>query len=97
MSMADVSLVRWSKRVAKQLENLPDPIVRKFYAWVSVVQLSGLRESRRSPGLHDEPLTGTRKGQRSVRLSRSYRAICIEREDGGIEFIEVIEVNKHEY
>jgi toxin HigB-1 len=95
--MSDVFLVKWSKKVAKQIDQLPEPIARKFYAWVSVIELAGLRETRRSPGFHDEPLKGNRTGQRSVRLNRSYRAIYFEREDGDVELIEVIEVNKHEY
>jgi proteic killer suppression protein len=95
--MSDAFTVRWSKRVAKQLDSLPDQIVRKFYAWVSVVQLTGLRETRKSPGFHDEPLKGERKGQRSVRLNKDYRAIYIETTDGEIELVEVTEVNKHDY
>lgn len=95
--MPDVFTVRWSKKVAKQLDALPDQIVRKFYAWVSVVQLAGLRETRKSSGFHDEPLKGDRKGQRSVRLNKAYRAIYIETSNGDLELVEVIEVNKHEY
>ena len=37
------------------------------------------------------------KGQRSVRLSRGYRAIYEERSQGEIELIEVVEVTLHEY
>lgn len=95
--MADIFKVLWSKKVEKQLGGLPDFIVRKFYAWVAVIQLAGLRETRKSPGFNDEPLHGNRQGQRSVRLNKAYRAIYIERRNGLIEFIEVIEVNKHEY
>ena len=95
--MADINKVLWSKQVGKQLDKLPEVIVRKFYAWVTSVQLSGLREVRRLPGFHDEPLKGQRAGQRSVRLNKAYRAIYIENNDGTLEFIEVIEVNKHEY
>jgi len=60
-------------------------------------KLAGLRSVRTSSGFHDEPLKGIRLGQRSIRLSREYRAIYIERSDGTVEFLEVIEVNKHEY
>ena len=95
--MSDIFVVRWPKQVSKQLDKLPDVIVRKFYAWVTVVQLAGIRDARKSPGFHDEPLKGHRQGQRSVRLNKAYRAIYIEKSDGEIEFLEVIEVNKHEY
>lgn len=89
--------VFWGIKVAKQLERLPDFIQRKFYAWATAVELAGLRSIRQRPGFHDEPLRGRRQGQRSVRLNRAYRAIYIERSDGEIELIEVIEVNKHGY
>lgn len=95
--MADIFTVIWSKKVAKQLDNLPDQIIRKFYAWVAVVKLSGIRETRKSLGFHDEPLKGDRTGQRSIRLNKAYRAIYIETHDGALELIEVVEVNKHEY
>jgi hypothetical protein len=39
--------------------------------------------------------TVERKGQRSIRLNKAYRAIYVE-SDGGIEIC-IIEVNKHEY
>jgi proteic killer suppression protein len=52
---------------------------------------------RRIPGFHDEPLAGQRTGQRSIRLSISYRAIYEIRRDGSVEFASVEEVNKHDY
>lgn len=81
----------------KQLETIPVHILEKFRAWVLAVETDGLRRTRILPGFHDEPLKGKRKGQRSIRLSRAYRAIYIESKDGYVELIEVIEVNKHEY
>ncbi len=84
-----------AKKAQKQLAKLPKHIVKKFQTWVLLVESNGIEEVRVIPGFHDEPLIGTRSGQRSVRLSRSYRAIYKEHEDGII--IEVIEVNKHEY
>jgi proteic killer suppression protein len=95
--MSDARNVVWEKPVSKQLERIPSHIAKKFYAWVTAIRLAGLRSVRAKPGFHDEPLKGKRLGQRSIRLSRGYRAIYIERKDGSIEFIEVIEVNKHEY
>ena len=52
---------------------------------------------RKIPGFHDEPLKGNRKGQRSIRLSKAYRAIYIIGQQGNIEIAEIIEVNKHDY
>lgn len=45
----------------------------------------------------DELLKGSRHGQRSVRLSRSYRVIYTEDRTGIVNIIEVLEVNKHDY
>lgn len=89
--------VSWGKHVDKQLDRLPEVIARKFRIWVALVNEIGIREVRRHKGFHDEPLKGKRHGQRSVRLNRAYRAIYMERKDGEVELLEVLEVNKHEY
>ena len=89
--------VVWHKFVEKQLDKIPEPIVRKFRIWVALVEESGIREVRKTKGFHDEPLRGDRAGQRSVRLNRAYRAIYVEQKSGVLELIEVLEVNKHDY
>jgi proteic killer suppression protein len=66
-------------------------------AWVDDVEARGLEEVRKIPGNHDEPLHGDRHGQRSIRLSKAYRAIYVIKLDRKIEFISVEEVSKHEY
>lgn len=83
--------------VSKVLRKLPMFVVDKLNAWARSVEKFGIREVRKVPGYHDEPLKGQRKGQRSIRLSRSYRAIYTEYNDGEIEIILVEEVSKHEY
>lgn len=85
-----------TQRAVKDLRTVPDFIRDKLLGWVGAVELSGLEEVRKVPGYHDEPLKGKRKGQRSIRLSRSYRAIYVVVR-GAIEFVSVEEVNKHEY
>jgi proteic killer suppression protein len=57
----------------------------------------GWHEVRKVPGYHDEPLRGQRAGQRSIRLSRAYRAIYVVTTRGDVEFIQVVEVSKHDY
>lgn len=64
---------------------------------MDLVEHEGLEESRKIPGFHDEPLKGKRKGERSIRLSRAYRAIYSVRSKGKISIAYVEEVNKHEY
>jgi len=64
---------------------------------VKAVEEDGMAEVRKLKGFHDEPLKGDRKGQRSVRLNKAYRAIYRETSSDEIEIAEVLEVNKHEY
>ena len=89
--------VKISKKALKQLQKLPRHIVINLMAWVDDVEDSGLEEVRKRPGYHDEPLQGERKHQRSIRLSRSYRAIYEIKRDGSVEFVSIEEVSKHEY
>lgn len=95
--MGVIGLVVWGNKVAKQLDRLPEHIRDKFYSWVDDIDLLGLADVRKRPGWHDEPLKGERIGQRSIRLSRAYRAIYLVRRGGQVELLEVIEVSKHEY
>jgi toxin HigB-1 len=83
------------KRVQKQLKRLPNHIVTNLRVWMETVEENGITETRKLSGYHDEPLQGKRAGQRSIRLSKAYRAFYVERDDKIT--IEVIEVNKHEY
>ncbi len=92
-----IQRVELSKRVQKQVKKLPRHIIENLAAWVDDVETRGIEEVRKIPGYHDEPLHGDRKGQRSIRLSRAYRAIYVFKSDGQIEFVLVEEVSKHEY
>lgn len=92
-----INLVRITKAALKELHKTPVYIQEKFRAWLEAVKRSGLEETRKRPGWHDEPLHGKRKGQRSIRLNRQWRAIYLIKEDGIIEFVEIIEVTPHDY
>ncbi|WP_413587191.1 type II toxin-antitoxin system RelE family toxin [Bdellovibrio sp. HCB274] len=89
--------VRISKRAENDLRRVPLFIQIKFRNWVRAVLLEGLEVVRKRPGFHDEPLKGVRSGQRSIRLNWSYRAIYEVDADGCIEFVRILEVNKHDY
>jgi toxin HigB-1 len=91
------TLIILTKLALRNLKKVPWHIVARFKTWADLVENEGLREIRKIKSFHDEPLKGDRKGQRSIRLSKSYRAFYIEKSDGEIEFIEVLEVNKHDY
>lgn len=92
-----INVVILSKQAQADLKKVPIYIRRNLLAWVSGVEVEGLAEIRKIPGYHDEPLKGNRAGERSIRLNRAYRAIYVIRDNGTIEFIEVTEVNKHDY
>ena len=98
-----MDMVILSKKVQKALKKLPVHIVRNLQFWIFQVESLGISEVRKIPGYHDEPLTGNRKGQRSTRLSKAYRAFyieyeeCLEEKNEVTNIIEIIEVNKHEY
>jgi mRNA-degrading endonuclease RelE of RelBE toxin-antitoxin system len=83
----------------KDLRACPPQIQKKFRIWVETVELIGVEEARKQggKGLHDEPLREPRKGQRSIRLSQGYRAFYKVLKNGTVEFLSVIEVNKHKY
>lgn len=89
--------VEFSKFTAKRIPKLPLPIQEALLTWKDAVENEGLIEVRKVKGYHDEPLKGARRGQRSVRLNRSYRVIYEETPDGETIIVGVIEVNKHDY
>ena len=84
-------------KVEKALQKIPKHIYVNLIVWARSVELSGMQVVRRIPGYHDEPLKGRLAGKRSVRLSRSYRAIYSEEQTGEITIIKIEGVNKHEY
>ena len=92
-----VHRVELSKRVRMQLQKGPRYIVENLAAWVDDVEDRGLEEVRKISGYHDEPLHGKRLGQRSIRLTRAYRAIYRVCKDDSIEFVSVEEISKHAY
>ena len=93
----DIFEVVLTKRAKDDLIKAPMHIVKKLQAWIEQVNHQGLRETRKIPGYHDEPLKGKRVGERSIRLSKAYRAIYALAQHGSIEIVKILEVNKHDY
>ena len=91
-----MTTVRLSK-VKKKLKKLPIHIVRNLQRWAMMVESMGIDEVRKIPGFHDEPLRGDRAGQRSIRLSKAYRAIYVQFTENQFDIISVEEVSKHDY
>lgn len=92
-----VNVVELSRVALKQLRKVPRHVVDKLLGWVRLVEQEGLDNARRIPGFHDEPLHGQRAGQRSVRLSKAYRALYRVDDRGAVEVVVVEEVSKHDY
>jgi proteic killer suppression protein len=86
-----------SKKALKELDKLPKSIVQSLMSWIISVESEGIAEIRKIAGYHDELLRGDRAGQRSIRLNKAYRAFYKISDDGEVELVEVIEVNKHKY
>lgn len=92
-----ITEIQITKQALKELKKTPQYIQEKFRAWLVAVNQAGVDETRKRPGWHDEPLIGDRKGQRSIRLNKQWRAIYVVKKSGQIEFVEVKEVTPHEY
>lgn len=93
----DTYKVTITEPAKSDLKKVPQYIAIKLYQWVDAVSHDGLLQVRKISGYHDEPLHGKRKGQRSIRLNRAYRAIYELNSNGQMDVVEVMEVNKHDY
>ncbi len=94
MNINEVSI---SKNALRALRTIPNHVVFKLQAWIHGVKTQGWHTMRQVPGFHDEALKGQRKLQRSIRLSKAYRAIYVFHHIKESSWIEITEVNKHEY
>jgi proteic killer suppression protein len=92
----NIVAIELSKKAEKQVKKLPKHVKSKLDLWARSVLTEGLDIVRRNPSFHDEPLSGPKKGIRSIRLNRQWRAeYCIENREGKV--IIVIEVHPHDY
>jgi proteic killer suppression protein len=75
----DIFEVRLEPKLEKSgLAKVPKHIVTNLMDWVDDVRAFGLRETRKMTGYHDEPVRGKERiGQRSIRLSKGWRAFYI--------------------
>lgn len=91
-----IKIVKIDISIKKNFHRVPLLIKKKLFTWVAAVEERGLEEVKKIPGYHDEPLKGDRKGQRSIRLNKQWRAIyrIINQK---IEFVLVEEVTPHDY
>jgi len=90
-------IVILSKKAEKNLKKLPKHILVQFDLWVEIIETDGLKVMQKIKGYRDHALIGSRKGQRSSSLNRSWRVIYNLDEKTHHLVVEVLEVNHHEY
>lgn len=84
-----------SRTSDKQLKKYPKDILMQYEAWKKVIELSGPLALKRIPGYRDHALKGKWKGTRSSYLNKTWRVIYkVNKKE---VFIQVLEVNPHEY
>jgi proteic killer suppression protein len=87
----------FSRLAKKQTQKAPAHIIAKLLSWVSLIRMKGLTHAQMIKGFHDEPLKGNKKGTRSVRLSRQWRAEYTISESGSVSLLTIEEVHPHDY
>ena len=83
------------RRLAKQLQSLPQEILKRYEKWKDIAQISGPEGLRLIKGFHDEALRGKWAGFRSSRLGLQYRVIYKILE--GERFVQVENLTAHDY
>jgi addiction module RelE/StbE family toxin len=83
------------RRVDRQLEKIPEDVLKRYEKWKDIVTISGPRGLRVIRGFRDEALKGEWKGHRSSRLSLQHRVIY--RIDGDRVLVDVVSVTAHDY
>lgn len=78
------------------MRQAPHYIAEKLLNWANEVEVFGIQAVRKHKGYHNEPLKGSRLGERSIRLNKKWRAIYCEKSNGSC-LIYVLEVTPHEY
>jgi mRNA-degrading endonuclease YafQ of YafQ-DinJ toxin-antitoxin module len=63
------------QRVEKQLDAVPEEILKRYEKWKDIATISGPPGLRLIKGFHDEALRGEWQGYRSSRLGLQYRVI----------------------
>jgi toxin HigB-1 len=91
-----IAQVIFTATASKQMRRAPHYITDKLLNWAKEVEVFGMPAVRKHKGYHDEPLKGPRLGQRSIRLSKQWRAIYCEKDNRAI-LIYVLEVTPHDY
>jgi plasmid maintenance system killer protein len=82
-------------RVPRQIQGLPQDILKRYEKWKDIVAISGPTGLRMIKGFHDELLRGDWKDHRSSRLGRQYRVIYRIEKDQIL--VQVVNITAHDY
>jgi addiction module RelE/StbE family toxin len=83
------------RRVARQLDDLPTDVLKRYEKWKDIVTVSGPQGLRLIKGFCDEALKGKWKGHRSSRLNRQFRVFY--RVESERILVEVVNITAHDY
>jgi addiction module RelE/StbE family toxin len=83
------------RHAARQLDKLPQDILKRYEKWKDIVMISGPAGLRLIKGFHDEALQGEWKGYRSSRLGIQYRVIYKIVKDQVL--VQVVDITAHDY
>ena len=87
--------VEFTKSAQKELLKAPAHCQIKALDWIIQVESVGIEKVRKILGYHDEPLTGQKRGHRSIRLNKKWRLEYVETEASVL--ITVVDVHPHTY
>ena len=83
------------RRVDKQLQSMPQEILKRYEKWKDIVMISGPEGLRLIKGFHDEALRGQWKGYRSSLLGLHYRVIY--KIEASEILVQVVSLTAHDY
>ncbi len=89
-------MVQFDLTPVERLLKSQKKIKLRFYVWVEFVTFNGIFEAQKAARFRDHALTGPRKGQRSVYLDKSWRAIYTLH-GKKISIVRVEEITPHDY
>lgn len=82
------------RRVGKQLNALPNEVLKRYEKWKDIVAISGPNGLKQIKGFRDEELRGEWKGHRSSRLNIQYRVLYRIEKDQVL--VQVVSVTPHD-
>ena len=83
------------RRVARQINRLPNEILERYEKWKDIVRISGPAGLRAIRGFNDESLSGEWATHRSSRLNQQYRVIYKLDRDNIL--VQVVRLSAHDY